>query len=91
MIKMSLQWCDLRSLCIKHGFYTSGDNYSYQLLCAYVGNIDRDCLTENDIDYVVSDIVQHSNISSFDYNENEFTNFVEWCLLNECITYVKRG
>ena len=92
MLKMSIYWDDVRSMCIKHQFYCSGDNYAYSNLASYIDNIDSDTMTEYDIELIRNDIAMHSNWVLLGYQcKEELYNHIEWLLLNECIKYTMRG
>ena len=55
----TVSWDEVRSLCIAKGWYTRGNNEQYSALAGYIFDLEE--VTTEDLVYIASDILEHSN------------------------------
>lgn len=82
-IKTTTTWYaeDVREFCIRHNFYTKGDNKAYDKLLSFVW--DKKPTTSN-LYKVAQDIMDHTDMGRLDTNGLEVTDFMY--LINvECV------
>lgn len=80
---------EVRQFCIKHNFYTDGDNEQYGELLDYVANhVEMTTIT---LSVIVDDIVKHSDLSDGDWiDENDMREDVtNWFLTEACRIYLR--
>lgn len=59
-----LDMYDLRTLCIKHNWYTRGDNEEYGNLLTFANDCDN--ITTEDIVKIATNIHEHSEIGEYE-------------------------
>lgn len=55
----TVSWDEVRSLCIAKRWYTRGSNEQYSALAGYICDLEK--VTTEDLVYIASDILEHSN------------------------------
>lgn len=74
----TVSWDEVRSLCIAKRWYTKGNNEQYSALAGYIFNLEK--VTTEDLVYIASDILEHSN-TEYDLEA------ILWELNKVCNTY----
>ena len=67
---------DLRNLCIRNKWYNSGDNESYS---AMLSKCNKDNITTDDIVSIAKDIMNNTNLASFNSCEVESAILAVFC------------
>ena len=79
-IKRMIEVARLRGMCIKHNYYTRGDNEAYgEMLLKYQFNDD---ITETELEWLANDIKSHSD------TEDEVITIAYNILTEACYSYL---
>ena len=80
---------DVRLLCIRHNYYTKGNNEQYGNLLESIYQNEMFNTTTHDIVRIATDILEHSNL---DYNmgsKNDYLKNIAFELFEICHTFLE--